>query len=439
MPRTYTGKNVTLLTLARQGIISEEMRQVAEKENLSPQMVMEEIAIGRLTIPANINHKSLKPIGIGSACTVKINANIGNSSLCSDETCELEKLDITVRYGADTVMDLSTGADINKIRAAIIDQSPIPVGTVPLYQAMEIVEKVTDLTPEMFLEVIEDQASHGVDFMTIHCGLLLKHIALTKKRLTGIVSRGGSLLAEWMAFHKKENFCYTHFDQILEIAGRYDVTLSLGDGLRPGCLADATDEAQIAELNVLGGLVQRCWDAGVQVIVEGPGHVPMHQIEQNIRMQQEICQNAPFYVLGPIVTDVAPGYDHITSSIGAAMAAWYGASFLCYVTPKEHLGLPGPEDVRQGIMAYRIAAHAADVARQRPGARDWDDKLSAARYKFDWAKQFELAMDPERARDLREESLNFQEHGTSQFCSMCGPKFCAMNITRRLEKLTKDM
>ncbi len=434
MTRSYNGENNTLLSYARKGIITDEMRAVAEIENLPPEKIREELAAGRMVIPANINHKSLKPIGIGRCCTVKINANIGNSALCSDITCELAKLDNCIRYGADTVMDLSTGPSINEIRKAIIKDSPLPVGTVPLYQAIEMVDKTEELTIEHMLNVIEEQAKQGVDFMTIHCGLLKDFVPLAAQRVTGIVSRGGSLMAEWMTHHKQENPLYVHFDKILDIAARYDVTMSLGDGLRPGCLADATDQAQIAELEILGELTQRCWKKDVQVMVEGPGHVPMNDVQRNVQMQQEICKGAPFYVLGPLVTDVAPGYDHITSAIGASIAAWSGASYLCYVTPKEHLGLPDPNDVREGIMAYRIAAHAADIANGRPGARDWDDKLSAARYRFDWPEQFRLAMDPERARDFREQSLEMKEHGSSEYCSMCGPKFCAMNITKRIER-----
>ncbi len=430
MTRSYTGENLTLLRLARAGEITEEMAAVARSEGLEPETVRDELAAGRLVIPANIHHENLKPVGIGTACKVKINANIGNSSLGSDPECELAKLKACIHYGADAVMDLSTGTDIDRIRVAIIDHSPLPVGTVPLYQAAEIVEDTKDLTAEMLLKVIEEQARQGVDFMTIHCGLVREHLPLVKGRTTGIVSRGGAITAAWMEHHGRQNPLYEHFDAILDIAGRYDVTLSLGDGLRPGSLADATDPAQLAELNTLGELTRRCREANVQVMVEGPGHVPMQDIEQNVKMQQDICHGAPFYVLGPIVTDVAPGYDHITSAIGAAMAGWYGASFLCYVTPKEHLGLPELEDVRQGIVAYRIAAHAADVARNRPGARDWDDRMSAARYAFDWPEQFRLSMDPDRAKEYREQSLSTHEHGKSPYCSMCGPKFCAMRITK---------
>ena len=432
MARRYTGENCTLLKLARRGEITPEMLAVAEGEGLEAETVREEAAAGRLVIPANVNHGELRPIGIGTACRVKVNANIGNSSIRSDEQGELAKLNACIKFGADTVVDLSTGAGIDLIREAIIEHSPLPVGTVPLYQAAEKVSDTLDLSPELMLDVIEEQARQGVDFMTVHCGLLREHLPLVGKRTTGIVSRGGSIIAWWMKHHGRQNPLYTHFDDILDIAGKYDVTLSLGDGLRPGCLADATDEAQLAELKVLGELVRRSWAADVQVMVEGPGHVPMNDVERNVRLEQEICRNAPFYVLGPIVTDVAPGYDHISSAIGAAMAGWHGASFLCYVTPKEHLGLPDLSDVRRGIIAYRIAAHSADVARGRPGARDWDDELSRARFAFDWPRQFELAMDPELAREYREESLSASEHDHSPFCSMCGPEFCAMRITRRI-------
>ncbi|RJO65773.1 MAG: phosphomethylpyrimidine synthase ThiC [Myxococcales bacterium] len=436
MSRRYTGQNVTLLRLARQGEITEAMRIVADAEGLSAETVRDELAAGRLVIPANVFHQHLKPIGIGDACRVKINANIGNSAMESDTPCEMAKLEACIRFGADAVMDLSTGANIDGIRRAIVDQSPLPVGVVPLYQAMEKVENTAALNADLLLSVIEEQAKDGVDFMTVHCGLLLEHLPLIKTRTTGVVSRGGSLIAEWMAIHKRQNPLYERFDDVLDIAARYDVTLSLGDGLRPGSLADATDAAQLAELNALGELVRRSWAADVQVMVEGPGHVPLHEIERNVVLQREICQGAPFYVLGPLVTDVAPGYDHITSAIGAAVAGWRGASFLCYVTPKEHLGLPDLEDVRQGIIAYRIAAHAADLARGRQGARDWDDAMSRARYAFDWEKQYALAMDGERAREMREASLKESGETGAHYCSMCGPKFCAMRIAKRIGRET---
>ena len=433
--REYNGKNISLMKIALNGEISDEMRIVAESEGISVERVRNEVAGGHLAIPANVFHKNLKPIGIGRSCRVKINANIGNSPVTSDIHGELGKLGTSLKYGADTVMDLSTGKDIDEIRRGIIAASPIPVGTVPLYQALAEVEDELDITRELLLEVIERQARQGVDFMTIHAGLVREHLELIGSRITGIVSRGGSITACWMKHHKKQNPLYEYFDDVLDIAARYDVTLSLGDGLRPGCLADACDDAQYAELKTLGELAARCRKAGVQVIIEGPGHVPMDKIEENIRLQNEYCAGAPFYVLGPIVTDVAPGYDHITSAIGAAMAAWYGASFLCYVTPKEHLGLPDAEDVKQGIIAYKIAAHAADIARRAGDgrARDWDDEMARARFAFDWEKQFDLSLDSETARSMRNNTLPEDERKDGDFCSMCGEKFCAMRINRRLK------
>ena len=429
--RDTSGPNVTLLHQARQGLLTDEMVAVAEKENVAPELILEELARGRLIIPANINHTRLEPMGIGIAVTTKINANIGNSAVTSDASGELEKLDMIIHYGADTFMDLSTGGDIPGIRQTLIDASPVPIGTVPLYEAVTHVGgDAPKMTPEGILEVIEAQAIQGVDYMTVHSGILREHLPLVSSRITGIVSRGGSLMAHWMVSHKQENPLYTHFDEILKIFQTYDVTVSLGDSLRPGCLADATDAAQLAELRVLGELVQRCWDADVQVMVEGPGHIPLNEIEYNVKIQQEICKEAPFYVLGPLVTDIAPGYDHITSAIGAATAAYHGAAFLCYVTPKEHLGLPNPEDVKQGIIAYKIAAHAGDVARQRPGARDWDDELSRARFAFDWERQFELALDTETARAMHDETLPDEAFKSAEFCSMCGPSFCSMRISQ---------
>lgn len=426
---------VTQMARARSGEVTPEMKRVAAVEGLTPEDVRAEVAAGRLAIPANINHalKLLEPMGIGTAVNCKINANIGNSALESDIDTELEKLHLAVHYGADTVMDLSTGGDINRIREAIIDASTVPIGTVPIYQAVQQVKRAEDLTADMMLEVIEEQARQGVDYMTVHCGILLEHLPMTVDRITGIVSRGGSLMAQWMMYHHLQNPLYSEFDRLLDIAAEYDVTLSLGDSLRPGCLADACDDAQYAELRVLGELTERAWERDVQVMIEGPGHVPMHLIAENVEKQKEWCQGAPFYVLGPLVTDIAPGYDHITSAIGAAMMGWYGAAMLCYVTPKEHLGLPGPEDVRQGVIAYKIAAHAADVARGRPGARDRDDELSRARYAFDWEKQFELSLDPERARQYHDETLGHDYYKTAEFCSMCGPKFCSMHITHQIE------
>ena len=427
---------VTQMHLARQGTITPAMRRVAERERLPAELIRDEVARGRLVIPANINHlaKRLDPMAIGAAASVKINANIGNSAVESDIDGELEKLHHAVHYGADTVMDLSTGGNIDAIREAIIDASPVPIGTVPIYQAVQEVKRVEDLTADALIANIEHQAKQGVDYVTVHCGLLREHIGLALGRVTGIVSRGGSLLAYWMTHHQAQNPLYTHYDRILDIASEYDVTLSLGDGLRPGSLADATDKAQLAELTVLGELTERAWARDVQVMIEGPGHIPMHQIEVNVRLQKELCHEAPFYTLGPLVTDIAPGYDHITSAIGAAMIGWYGADMLCYVTRKEHLGLPNAEEVREGVIAYKIAAHAADLARRRPGARDRDDALSRARYGFDWNEQFRLSLDPERARSLHDESLPDEYFKSAEFCAMCGPKFCSMHLTREIER-----
>jgi phosphomethylpyrimidine synthase len=419
---------------ARQGIVTEEMEFVARRENLAPELVRSEVARGRMIIPANIRHVELEPMCIGIAARCKINANIGNSPTASNIEQELEKLCYSIRFGSDTVMDLSTGGDIHQIREAILRNSPVPVGTVPIYEALARVPRVRDLTPEIMLEVIEEQAAQGVDYMTIHAGVLREFIPLTSKRITGIVSRGGALLAQWAAENNQENFLYTHFEDLCKIFQKYDVAFSLGDGLRPGSLADASDAAQFAELKVLGELTRKAWEYDVQVMIEGPGHIPMDQIKLQVDKEIEMCHEAPFYTLGPLVTDIAPGYDHITSAIGAAMIGWYGASMLCYVTPKEHLGLPNKDDVREGIIAYKIAAHAADVARHRPGARDRDDALSYARFLFDWNKQFELSLDPERARALHDETLPNESYKEAAFCSMCGPKFCSMNTTHVLEK-----
>jgi phosphomethylpyrimidine synthase len=432
---------VTQMFFARQGTITDQMRRVAEREDLPPELVRDEVARGRLIIPANTHHlaKRLDPMGIGKVARVKINANIGNSAVSSDVDGELEKLHHAVHYGADTVMDLSTGGDIDAIRRAIIDASPVPIGTVPIYQAVTAVAKVEDLSADDLLDMVEHQARQGVDYVTLHCGILREHVGLALGRVTGIVSRGGSLHAYWMAAHNQQNPFYTHFDRILEIARAYDVTLSLGDALRPGSIADASDKAQFAELGVLGELTERAWAKDVQVMIEGPGHIPMHQIEMNVRKQKEICHEAPFYTLGPLVTDVAPGYDHITSAIGAAMIGWYGADMLCYVTRKEHLGLPNAEEVREGVIAYKIAAHAADIARGRAGARDRDDALSRARFAFDWNEQFRLSLDPDHARALHDEALPAEYFKSAEFCAMCGPKFCSMHITREIErKFGKD-
>jgi phosphomethylpyrimidine synthase len=432
---------VTQLEFARSGIITDAMRRVAQRERLDPELIRSELARGRLIIPANRHHlaQSLDPVGIGIVCSVKINANIGNSAVTSNIEEELKKLHMAVHYGSDTVMDLSTGGDIPEIRKAIIAASPVPLGTVPIYEAVTRVKRVEDLTPELLLQVIEEQAEQGVDYMTIHAGILLEYLPLVKDRITGIVSRGGSLIAQWMAAHRAQNPLYDHFDEISDILRAHDVSYSLGDSLRPGCLADASDEAQLAELKTLGELTEKAWAKGVQVMIEGPGHVPMDQLEANVKLQQRYCREAPFYTLGPLVTDVAPGYDHITSAIGAAMVGWYGASLLCYVTPKEHLGLPNEEDVRAGVIAYKIAAHAADVARGRRGARLRDDALSRARFSFDWEQQFALSLDPETARRMHDETLPDGFYKEAKFCSMCGPKFCSMRITQTASKLLDEV
>ena len=426
----------TQMHLARQGTITPEMQRVAEREGLAAELIRDEVARGRLIIPANANHlaQALDPMAIGKVASVKINANIGNSAVESNIDQELEKLHHAVHYGADTVMDLSTGGDIDAIRQAILAASPVPIGTVPIYQAVTAAKNVEDLTEDDLLDMVEHQARQGVDYVTVHCGILREHVGLALNRVTGIVSRGGSLHAYWMMHHNRQNPFYTRFDDILEIARTYDVTLSLGDALRPGSLADASDRAQFAELDTLGELTTRAWARDVQVMIEGPGHVPMHLIEDNVRRQKAVCHEAPFYTLGPLVTDIAPGYDHITSAIGAAMIGWYGADMLCYVTRKEHLGLPNAEEVREGVIAYKIAAHAADIARGRAGARDRDDALSRARFAFDWNEQFRLALDPERARTLHDEALPADYFKSAEFCAMCGPKFCSMHVTREITR-----
>ncbi len=429
--------NMTQIEAARHGVTTPEMEFVAARERLSPELVRSETARGRMVIPANREHLKLglEPMAIGIKARCKINANIGNSAVTSDIDNELAKLRLSVELGSDTVMDLSTGGNIDAIRAAIIAHSPVPVGTVPIYQAIQKVKKVEDLTEVDFLDMVEHQARQGVDYMTIHAGVLRDHVPLTTHRTTGIVSRGGSLIALWMIAHQKENPLYTRFDDLCDIMRAYDVTWSLGDGLRPGSIADASDAAQFAELRTLGELTRRARARGCQVMVEGPGHIPMDQIALNMERQAIECDEAPFYVLGPLVTDIAPGYDHITSAIGAALAGWHGASMLCYVTPKEHLGLPEVDDVRQGVVAYKIAAHAADLARRRPGARDRDDALSRARYAFDWESQFNLSLDPATARRMHDETLPQDAFKTAEFCSMCGPKFCSMRITEDLREL----
>jgi phosphomethylpyrimidine synthase len=431
---------MTQILAARAGQITPEMEYVAQREDLEPELIRDEVARGRMVIPANKVHLAgrLEPMGIGIAAKTKINANIGNSAVTSNVEEELEKLHMAVHFGSDTVMDLSTGKDIDRIRKAIIEASPVPIGTVPIYQMLEeLGGNIEDMKPQHFLDMVEHQAKQGVDYMTVHAGVMLEHLHLTMGRVTGIVSRGGSLIAKWMMAHRQPNPLYTHFDDLCDIMREYDVTWSLGDGLRPGSIADASDEAQFAELRVLGELTQRGWERGTQVMVEGPGHIPMDQIDMNVKKQMEWCHEAPFYVLGPLVTDIAPGYDHITSAIGAALAGWSGAAMLCYVTPKEHLGLPDREDVKQGVIAYKIAAHAADLARHRKGARNRDDALSRARFAFDWNEQFRLSLDPETARRMHDETLPQDTFKSAHFCSMCGPKYCSMKITEDIRKMAE--
>jgi phosphomethylpyrimidine synthase len=416
---------MTQLEKARHNKITKEMEFVARKENIDVNELKNKVSEGKVVIPASILHKNLNPIGIGEGLSIKVNANIGSSPDKAELEYELEKLRVCIDAKADTVMDLSTGGDIDLIRRKIIKNSNIPVGTVPVYQAACKVDDVVELSENDFIEGIRNHVEDGVDFITIHAGLLRKSIPFIKKRLMGVVSRGGALTLKWMIYHKTENPLYTHFDKILEMAKKYDVTLSLGDGLRPGCLKDATDEAQLSELHVLGELTKRAWDAGVQVMIEGPGHIPLNQIEENIRLEKKICHGAPFYVLGPLVTDIAPGYDHITSAIGGCLAAYYGADFLCYVTPSEHLGLPNIEEVREGVIASRIAAHAADVAKGLPGAIDWDNKISTARSNLDWRSMLDLAINPNLARSIRERCVDSDE----EVCSMCG-KFCSIKTSK---------
>ena len=424
----------TQMYYARRGELTKQMSYVAKVEGVSENLVMDEVAKGSIIIPANVNHINLKPMGIGRKLKTKINANIGNSSLSSDICAELRKLEICLEFGADTVMDLSTDGDLDAIRSAIIEHSSVPVGTVPMYEILKEAKEVTNITNELILQILEKQAKQGVSYFTIHAGFLREFLPLVKKRKMGIVSRGGSLSASYMSKLNRQNPFYEIFDQILEICARYDVSLSLGDGLRPGCLYDATDEAQLSELKVLGELTLRAWQKDVQVMIEGPGHVPLSQIEYNMKIEQELCHDAPFYVLGPLVSDIGAGYDHITSAIGGTMAAYHGASMLCYVTQKEHLGLPNENDVREGIVAHKIAAHAADVALGKAGAIEKDHAMSDARYAFDWNKQFELSFDPKKARELHDESLPEDAFKSAHFCSMCGPKFCAYKISKDLEK-----
>ena len=424
----------TQMYYARRGELTKQMSYVAKVEGVSENLVMDEVAKGSIIIPANVNHTNLKPMGIGRKLKTKINANIGNSSLSSDICAELRKLEICLEFGADTVMDLSTDGDLDAIRSAIIEHSSVPVGTVPMYEILKEAKEVTNITNELILSVLEKQAKQGVSYFTIHAGFLREFLPLVKKRKMGIVSRGGSLSASYMSKLNRQNPFYEIFDQILEICAKYDVSLSLGDGLRPGCLYDATDEAQLSELKVLGELTLRAWQKDVQVMIEGPGHVPLSQIEYNMKIEQELCHDAPFYVLGPLVSDIGAGYDHITSAIGGTMAAYHGASMLCYVTQKEHLGLPNENDVREGIVAHKIAAHAADVALGKAGAIEKDHAMSDARYAFDWNKQFELSFDPKKARELHDESLPEDAFKSAHFCSMCGPKFCAYKISKDLKK-----
>jgi phosphomethylpyrimidine synthase len=431
--------NVSQMHFARKGLITEEMLYVADKEKIKPELVRDEIALGRMIIPANINHPELEPMAIGVESLCKINANIGNSAITSNVDEELRKLHTAVHFGADTVMDLSTGGGIHEIREAILRHSPVPIGTVPIYEAVSRVKRIEDLNAALMLEVIEEQAQQGVDYMTIHAGVLVQYLPLISKRITGIVSRGGAILAQWMAHHHKQNFLYECFDDITKILKKYDVSYSLGDGLRPGCIADASDEAQFAELRTLGELTTKAWEHDVQVMIEGPGHIPLDKIKEQVDKEVEFCHAAPFYVLGPLVTDIAPGYDHITSAIGAAMIGWHGAAMLCYVTPKEHLGLPNEKDVKDGIIAYKIAAHAADIARHRPGAQDRDNALSYARYTFDWEKQFALSLDPETARSMHDETLADDYYKDAKFCSMCGPKFCSMNYSQKVDDFNKKV
>ncbi|MBJ9723306.1 phosphomethylpyrimidine synthase ThiC [Acinetobacter calcoaceticus] len=462
--RAKAGKNVSQMHYARKGIITPEMEYIAIRENqrqrdgvdmrqhpgqnfgaknlkeITPEFVRQEVAEGRAIIPANINHPELEPMIIGRNFLVKINANIGNSALGSSIDEEVAKMTWATRWGADTIMDLSTGKNIHETREWIIRNSPVPIGTVPIYQALEKVDGVAeDLTWEIFKDTLIEQAEQGVDYFTIHAGVLLRYVPLTANRLTGIVSRGGSIMAQWCLAHHEENFLYTHFDEICEIMKAYDVSFSLGDGLRPGCIQDANDEAQFSELKTLGELTHRAWEHDVQVMIEGPGHVPMHMIKENMDLQLEVCKEAPFYTLGPLTTDIAPGYDHITSAIGAAMIGWYGTAMLCYVTPKEHLGLPNKKDVKDGIITYKLAAHAADLAKGHPGAQVRDNALSKARFEFRWDDQFNLSLDPDTARSMHDETLPKEAHKSAHFCSMCGPKFCSMKITQNVRDYANNL
>ncbi|MFD7077543.1 phosphomethylpyrimidine synthase ThiC [Nocardioides sp. NPDC059952] len=425
------GENITQMHYARKGIITKEMAYVAVRESCDPELVREEVASGRAIIPNNVNHPESEPMIIGKRFLVKINANIGNSAVTSSIAEEVDKLTHAITWGADTVMDLSTGDDIHTTREWILRNSPVPIGTVPIYQALEKVNGEADkLTWEVFRDTVIEQAEQGVDYMTIHAGVLLRYVPLTANRVTGIVSRGGSIMAGWCLAHHQESFLYTHFDELCEIFKQYDVAFSLGDGLRPGSTADANDEAQLSELRTLAELTERAWRHDVQVMVEGPGHVPLNLVKENVDLQQEWCHGAPFYTLGPLATDIAPGYDHITSAIGAATIAMHGTAMLCYVTPKEHLGLPDRDDVKTGVITYKLAAHAADIAKGHPGARDHDDALSKARFEFRWRDQFALSLDPVTAESFHDETLPAENAKTAHFCSMCGPKFCSMKISQ---------
>jgi phosphomethylpyrimidine synthase len=430
---------LTQLAHARAGTITEEMRYVAVREGVDPEFVRGEVARGRAVIPANRRHPESEPMIIGKKFLVKVNANIGNSAVTSSIEEEVEKLVWATRWGADTVMDLSTGKNIHETREWILRNSPVPIGTVPLYQALEKVKgDPTALSWEVYRDTVIEQCEQGVDYMTVHAGVLLRYVPLTAQRITGIVSRGGSIMAAWCLAHHQESFLYTHFAELCEILRAYDVTFSLGDGLRPGCIADANDAAQFAELRTLGELTKIAWEHDVQVMIEGPGHVPMHKIAENVRVEEELCGEAPFYTLGPLATDVAPAYDHITSAIGAAQIGWLGTAMLCYVTPKEHLGLPDRDDVKTGVITYKIAAHAADLAKGHPGAQAWDDTLSRARFEFRWEDQFNLSLDPDTARSFHDQTLPAEPAKTAHFCSMCGPKFCSMRITADIRAYAQE-
>jgi phosphomethylpyrimidine synthase len=437
--RALKGMTVTQLRYAKQGIITPEMEFIAIREGCSPEHVRDELVAGRVVLPLNVNHPESEPMAIGRNFLVKINANIGNSAVASSIEEEVDKMTWATRWGADTVMDLSTGRNIHTTREWVIRNSAVPIGTVPIYQALEKVNgKAEELSWEVYRDTLIEQFEQGVDYITVHAGVLLRYVPLAASRKTGIVSRGGSIMAAWCLAHHQENFLYTHFRDICELMAAYDVTFSLGDGLRPGCIADANDEAQFSELRTLGELTQIAWEYDVQVMVEGPGHVPMNKIKENMELQLEVCKEAPFYTLGPLTTDIAPGYDHITSAIGAAMIGWYGTAMLCYVTPKEHLGLPNRDDVKDGVITYKIAAHAADLAKGHPGAQAWDDALSDARFEFRWEDQFNLSLDPTKARDFHDETMPASAAKTAHFCSMCGPHFCSMRISQDVRKYAAE-